>query len=41
MATVKVDKNNFKTDVLDAEGAGRRRFLGGMVRSLQDDRPVA
>ena len=38
MATVKVDKSNFKSDVLDFERSGGCRFLGRMVRPVQDDR---
>ena len=41
MATVKVDKNNFKSRRAGGQPAGRRGFLGRVVRPLQDDRAGA
>ena len=39
--TKPVTDESFDTDVLKAKRPGAGRFLGGVVRPLQDDRPGA
>ncbi len=41
MATISVTDSSFEADVLGALQAGARRFLGGMVRPVPDDRAGA